>query len=134
MTWECGHIKKNNCSKAIPTATLARFVNKLTAVPLEAEIARALQSGKIYVLQEMSPHHRFNLSGLVPRYVDYQDSREVTPVSLEFRDYNPAYARVEPLFFQIGPSKWELGDIFVTVTPDRKTHGRSDSIATVAAH
>lgn len=93
-------------------------------------VNRALKSDEIYVIQQQTPHRTFSLNGLVPRYEDFRDRNELEPKALE-QVYYEGFARVEPHYFQTGPRQWELGEVTATVTPDKKTHGRTDAIVTV---
>lgn len=125
-------LKLSGFEEGAAEAKSVEFLTDMSATQAEAAINEALQSGKVYVLQEMTEHYRFSVEGLVPRYRDHRDPSCIEPETLEHVRYERACARVEPHYCLTGPGQWEVGDICVTLTPDKKTHGRTDAIITVA--
>lgn len=122
-------IKKSGFSEGAAEAKSVVLLADLSNNAAAEAIKRALESGDVYVLQHATTHKKFPVSGLIPQYHNYRDPNEKEPESLVQTSFE-GYARVEPHYFQTAPERWEIGDISVTVTPDKKTHGRTDAIVT----
>lgn len=122
-------IKKSGFSEEAAEAKSVVLLADLSNKAAAEAIKKAIESRDVYVLQHATAHKKFPVSGLIPQYHNYRDPNEKEPESLVQTSFE-GYARVEPHYFQIAPDRWEIGDISVTVTPDKKTHGRTDAIVT----
>lgn len=124
-------VKKSGFSEGAAEAKSVVLLNGMPMDKAEEAVNAALASPDVYVVQTATPHRRFQVEGLFPRYKDYRDASDTVPESLEVAQFN-GFARIESHYFQTGPRTWEIGDISATVTPDKKTHGRTDALITFA--